>query len=200
MVSKGYSADRISALSDGIFSIAMTLLVFNLQLPELADDRDASHFKAAVVAQGPHLISWLLSFAILCRLWITHNRLMADTPKRSREFTGCNFVLLGAVAIIPYPASLLGEFPQQSLSVIVLSLVYAVAALAVMAMGYLTPDRAQEKARKVRMVGAIMLAAALLASLLALWQPLVGIAVWVFYLFGVTPLSHLLVPDKKRTA
>ena len=88
-----YRADRINALSDGIFSIAMTLLMFNLRAPDLLDGADAEQFKAKVLAQTPHLMSWLLSFAILCRLWITHNKLMADTPACSKQFTACNFGL-----------------------------------------------------------------------------------------------------------
>jgi uncharacterized membrane protein len=188
--SKRYSASRINGLSDGVFAIAMTLLIFNLQVPDLDRSVPVEQFNAAIVAQAPHLASWLISFAILCRLWLTHNRLMADMPAKSAGFTGFNFVLLGAVAFVPFPAALLGEHPLQPASIIVFSITYAVAALAMAGMGFVAPDRHSAKARKVKWISLLMLATAVLACLLTLIDPRLGASLWVLYLALVPLISH----------
>jgi len=58
----------MSTLSDGVFAIAMTLLVLDLRPPEVGPLSDSWSFAAGLVDQRGFL-SWLLSFAILCRLW-----------------------------------------------------------------------------------------------------------------------------------
>ena len=190
MTKRTYNSDRINALSDGVFAIAMTLLIFNIQISDLGEVESEAAFKAALIEQLPHIVSWLLSFAILCRLWLTHNYLMHDRPSKSVEFTTCNFVLLGAVAFIPFPASLLGEYPDQPWSVIVLSCSYAGAAFAMAGMWYNAPDRHNAKARQVLTVSMLMLFACALSCLLTLVHAYLGIAVWMLYLLGVVPTRH----------
>jgi len=167
----------------------MTLLIFNLQVPDLEDNVPASQFNSAVYEQIPHLISWLISFAILCRLWLTHNRLMADMPAKSAGFTAFNFVLLGAVAFVPFPAAMVGEHPMQSASVIVFSITYAVAAVAMAGMGFVAPNKHSAKARKVKWISLLMFATAVLACLLTLIDSLWGISVWVVYLVLIPFIS-----------
>ena len=187
-----FSSERINALSDGVFAIAMTLLVFNIQIPDLGDIDNRETFERAIAGQLPHLVSWLLSFAILCRLWITHNHLMRDHPKKSAGFTACNFVLLGAVALIPFPASLLGEHPDQAWSVIILSATYGVAALAMAGMWRVAPARGSKQAKMVLGVSLLTMLAALLASLVALIHPYLGISVWAIYLVGSMQLGRVI--------
>ena len=127
---KTFDPGRISALSDGVFAIAMTLLVLNLQAPDVAQSADPSIFVQVLAGQLPGFGSWLLSFAILCRLWTVHHDLLADGDTRSSGFLAWNFVFLGAVSFIPFPTSLLAEHPEQLLSVVVFSLTYVVAGLA----------------------------------------------------------------------
>jgi uncharacterized membrane protein len=196
MTRKMYNSSRISALSDGVFSIAMTLLVFNIQISDLSEVKAGPEFRSAIVEQLPHIFSWLLSFAILCRLWITHNHLMSDHSSKSAGFTAWNFLLLGAVAFIPFPASLLGEHPDQRWSVIMLSVSYAAAALAMAGMWYVAPNRGSDRARKVRMVSIIMMSTAILSCLLTLIHPYLGIGIWMIYLLGVLPLSHYIAEKR----
>lgn len=184
-----YKSDRITALSDGVFAIAMTLLVFNLSMPDTAKNEE--HFEQALKQQLPHLLSWLLSFAIICRLWLTHNRLMSDHPTKSASFTSWNFLLIGAVAFIPFPASLLGEYPDQRWSVLILSASYGIAAIAIAGMWHTALHRENQQLNKARLVSGIMFATALMACLLALVHPYLGIGIWLIYLVCVVPISLL---------
>ncbi len=67
---KTYDPGRISALNGGIFAIAMTLLVLDLEAPDIAMSAASSVFVCALADHLPGFVSWLLSFAILCRLWV----------------------------------------------------------------------------------------------------------------------------------
>lgn len=190
MRQKDFSADRVISLSDGVFAIAMTLLVLDLKHPSLDASADKSILTTALVEQTPRFISWILSFAILCRLWITHHGLMTAGETRSRGFMTWNFLFLGAVAFIPFPTSLLSEHHDQALSVFIFSATYAIAgvALAGMAVAYrrqIEPAAASrgDIARTVTRAVAVLLATALLSSLLALYRPWLGVLVWVVFLF-----------------
>ena len=61
-----FNVSRIHGISDGVFAIAMTLLVLDIEVPQLAVTGGA--FKDALIEELPSLIAWLISFALLCRL------------------------------------------------------------------------------------------------------------------------------------
>lgn len=75
-----FDAGRVSAISDGVFAIAMTLLVLDLKLPDLDPGLSADVFAASVRQQAPRFASWLLSFAILTRLWIIQHAKVTPGP------------------------------------------------------------------------------------------------------------------------
>ncbi len=194
------TAARLSSLSAGVFGVAMTLLVLDLRLPPLDLTADPSAFTAAVVAQIPRFISWILSFAILCRLWITYNRLLSTGKTRSWRFVTWNFVFLGAIAFIPFPTSLLSEHHEQALSVFIFSAAYAVAGLALagMAVAYRrqleTAGTSSESTAAVRAV-IIILGTALISCFLALFRPWLGVLIWVVYPFASVLAVRARTPD-----
>jgi uncharacterized membrane protein len=195
-----FSAARLNSLSDGVFAIAMTLLVLDLKLPPLGLSADGRVFTAALVEQIPGFISWILSFAILCRLWITHHALLSTGKTRSRRFMTWNLVFLGAIAIIPFPASLLSEHHDQALSVFIFSATYAIAGLALagMAAAYRrqleTAGASSEGTPAARDV-IIILATALISCLLALFHPWLGALMWVVYPFASMLAVRARAPD-----
>ncbi|WP_444894070.1 TMEM175 family protein [Microbulbifer sp. TRSA001] len=189
---KSFLASRINAVSDGVFAIAMTLLVFNIQIPDLEDIKPGEDFHSNILQQLPHFFSWILSFAILCRLWLTHNHLMSDHQFKSVAFTSFNFLLLGAVAFIPFPASLMGEYPDQVWSVILLSASYAVAAIAIAGMWCVAANRTNVSAHRVLVVSMVMLCTSILACLLTLFNPYWGLGLWIVYVLGIAPLAHFV--------
>jgi uncharacterized membrane protein len=195
-----FSVARLSSLSDGVFAIAMTLLVLDLKLPPLDLTADGGVFTAALVAQIPRFISWILSFAILCRLWITHNGLLSSGKTRSPRFMAWNLVFLGAIAFIPFPTSLLSEHHDQALSVFIFSATFAVAGLALtgIAVAYRkqldTAGTSSESTAAVRAV-IIILATALISCLLALFRPWLGVLIWVVYPFASMLAVRARAPD-----
>jgi uncharacterized membrane protein len=181
-----FEAGRIGALSDGVFAIAMTLLVLDLKLPELGQGLDFEAFSTALIEQGPRFLSWLISFAILCRLWISQHALLAGAEQRSRSFVGWTFLFLGAVAFIPFPTSLLSEHRDQPLSVVIFSVTLAVAGFALLGMhrDVIRRQPARDGAASGHERPAIvLLATALVAVIMALFMPILGFLVWVIFPF-----------------
>lgn len=198
MKQSDFTVGRINALSDGVFGVAMTLLVLDLKLPPLDESVDRSVLGAALVEQIPRFISWILSFAILCRLWIIHHGLLRTGNTRPRRFMTWNFVFLGAIAFIPFPTSLLSEHYDQALSVFIFSATYAVASLALagMAVAYRRQlesagASSEDIAKTATRVVAMILAIALISSLLALFRPWLGVLIWVVFPFASALGSRL---------
>ena len=196
MKQTAFSTARLNSLSDGVFAIAMTLLILELKLPAGLDEASGV-FTAALVAQIPRFISWILSFAILCRLWIISHGLLGTGTTRSRGFMTWNLVFLGAIAYIPFPTSLLSEHHDQALSVFIFSATYAVAGLALagMAVAYrkqLETARASRESGNVARAVSIILATTLISCSLALFRPWLGVLIWGMYLFT----SMLFVPAR----
>ncbi len=194
MKQRTFEAGRIGALSDGVFAIAMTLLVLDLKLPELGQGLGYEAFSAAVIEQGPRFLSWLISFAILCRLWISQHALLAGAEQRSRGFVGWSFLFLGAVAFIPFPTSLLSEHRDQALSVVIFSVTLAVAGFALLRMHRdvirrrPTGDGAASSSERPAIV---LLVTALVAAVLALFMPLLGFLAWVIFPFVAFVLERV---------
>ncbi|MFJ4963980.1 TMEM175 family protein [Streptomyces sp. NPDC088729] len=108
------SADRLIALSDGIFAIAMTLLVLDVRVePGL----DSAGFHDAVRGVLPDLGAYGLSFMILAGFWRDHRRLTPLVHRTGRLSVLLELVWLCAIALLPFPTSLLSEYASQPLAV-----------------------------------------------------------------------------------
>jgi uncharacterized membrane protein len=200
MKQKWFNVNRICGISDGVFAIAMTLLVLDLKLPEMKESISSQEFSQAIREQAPHFLSWIISFAILCRLWITQHALLEYDDKKSGGFTTINFIFLGAISFIPFPTSLISEHSEQPLSVIIFSATLIVAGLALVGMWRLLekkglePDTVRDMNRRVRRVVILMPVIAIISCLLATVNPPLGILVWIVF-----PFAGIIKPRKRRT-
>jgi len=95
---------RIEAFSDGIFSIAATLLVLELKPPA-----DAVFFWQGILQQWPGYASFLLSFLYIGIMWINHHRLFSHIHRTDDVLMVTNLLLLLGVVWIPYPTSLMAR-------------------------------------------------------------------------------------------
>lgn len=200
-----FELNRLAALSDGVFAIALTLLVLDLKLPT----RDAMStdvavglsFDEALLGQIPHALSWILSFAILVRLWVVQHALLVGGGQRTRSFMGWNFVFLGAVSVVPFTASLIAERHEHALSVIVFSLVLCIGGIALDRMWNVEHDYFVKQAESDAAVSTprpsviLILLTAIIASGVALVHPTAGPFVWIAYPLSA-PLSHRLFGNK----
>jgi uncharacterized membrane protein len=95
---------RIEAFSDGIFSIAATLLVLELKHPSAA-----LPFWQGVFNLWPGYLSFVLSFFFIGIMWISHHRLFVHVRKADDLLMAVNMLLLLGVVIVPYPTALMAE-------------------------------------------------------------------------------------------
>jgi uncharacterized membrane protein len=105
---------RVANLSDAVFAIAMTLLVLTLDVPDPA----AGPLGEALLAQLPQLIAFVLAFTLVANIWWEHHKFMARLATLDRPLVGATLVLLGAVALVPFPTSLIGNAPTDRAAVL----------------------------------------------------------------------------------
>src|SRR5437660_1262799 len=93
-------AGRVLALSDGVFAIASTLLALDLRVPT---GLDSTQLRAALVELVPSVQAFAISFLVIGLLWLGHRRQFARLRRITGSVVALNVVLLGFVAVLPFP-------------------------------------------------------------------------------------------------
>jgi uncharacterized membrane protein len=112
----GQSSHRIAALVDGIFAVAMTLLVLELHVPELGRDVSERGLLTALEGLGPKLLSYASGFVILGTLWIGHHFQFHYIKRSSRALLWINLVFLLVIASLPFGVALMGTYGAMRVS------------------------------------------------------------------------------------
>ncbi len=103
---------RTVALSDGVFAIALTLLVLNIGVPELARGHDDS-LARRLLDHDVEVFSYALSFTVIALLWVRHHGFFRCLGRIDAHLTVLNLIYLGLVAFLPYPTRILGLHGDQ---------------------------------------------------------------------------------------
>ena len=111
------SRSRLEMLVDGIFAIAMTILVLELKVPELDNSRSVHELARALARQLPTFGSYVLSFLVLGGFWYRQNHQFRFYHRITGRMLILYFVQLAAVAAFPFCAALLGRYPRNGTSV-----------------------------------------------------------------------------------
>ena len=113
---------RIAALSDGVFAIAMTLLVLGLEVP----DPRAAPLAETLRERLPNLIAYVLGFGLVANAWWSHHRFVAQLGAFDHALVRTNLLFLGAVALVPFPTGLVGGAPTDRWAVVPFIAVFVV--------------------------------------------------------------------------
>ena len=114
----GQSIERLTALSDGLFAVAMTLLVLDLRVPVLAGESSSEHgLWAALLKLGPSFEAYLLSFTMLGTFWLAQHTLLGILGRCDRTLTWINVGFLFVVSLLPFSAALLAHYVHLRLAV-----------------------------------------------------------------------------------
>jgi TMEM175 potassium channel family protein len=105
---------RVVAFTDGVFAIAITLLVLGLDVPSRADD-----LTQALLDQRQSLFAYALSFAVLGKLWLSHHSFFGGLHSFDGTLMVLNLVYLAWIALVPFTSELLGNYTGETQSVIV---------------------------------------------------------------------------------
>lgn len=105
---------RLEAFSDGVFAVAITLLVLNIKIPGIESSSekllsDAEVWRA-LLAQWPMLVAYVTSFATIGIMWLNHHRLFVHIRRTDTTLMLLNLLLLLIIVFIPVPTALLSEY------------------------------------------------------------------------------------------
>ncbi len=107
---QGRNVDRLAALSDGIFAVAMTLLVLDLHLPSAAQVHSERELLWALCALGPQWLAYGMSFLTLGIFWAGQQTQLNHIGEGTRDLTWIHLGFLFAVTVMPLSTRLLAEF------------------------------------------------------------------------------------------
>src|SRR5579875_1660906 len=112
---------RLEAFSDGVFAIAITLLVLEIQLPR---DVAPGRLMAAALNQWPSVVAYAVSFLTILVMWLNHHSVMQFIKRANRLFFVYNGLLLMVITFLNFPTALVAEaatlrFSDQRFSALV---------------------------------------------------------------------------------
>ena len=100
-----WGTGRTEAFSDGVFAIAITLLVLEIRVPESAFE----HLWSGIADQWPSYLAYVTSFLTIGGIWGVHHGIFRRLQYMNRELMLANLLLLMAVAFLPFPTKLMAE-------------------------------------------------------------------------------------------
>lgn len=114
---------RLDQLSDGIFAIVMTILVFEIRIPEYVGIVNEPTLINSLVSMAPLFLSYLLSFSLLFTYWRSHHIIASVLAKNiDVQFSNINGVFLFLVALVPFSSHFLGNYLYSKTAVIFFAL------------------------------------------------------------------------------
>ncbi|RRO13288.1 DUF1211 domain-containing protein [Saccharopolyspora rhizosphaerae] len=106
---------RVLALSDGVFAIAATLLALDIRVPE---GLSTGGLHDALLELTPDIVGYAIAFLVIGVLWMGHRELFTDVYRAEPPVAAVNVVLLGFVALLPFPSSLLANYGDEPVAVL----------------------------------------------------------------------------------
>jgi len=190
----GLTTKRIEALADGIFAIAMTLLVLNLI--GVTDDPGGKGLDDMLREDGTKFFNYALAFLLLAVFWIGHHRQFHHIVRSDERLLWINILILMFVALMPFSTALHGEFDDESLAGIIFAGNFLVITLLYLAnwvyasRGYrlIDPDTDRELISRESRRCIVVAVASCIAMITSLYVP-----DWAM-------LSYLLIPFLLRVA
>jgi len=114
----GRRLERIAALSDGVFAIAMTLIVLEIHVPDPGPIRSEQELWNALLGLGPRLLTYLLSFLTLGIFWNGQQTQLNLFATADLDLSWLQLAFLASIALMPFSTSLLAEFITYRLALL----------------------------------------------------------------------------------
>ncbi|MCM2425471.1 TMEM175 family protein [Streptomyces sp. RKAG337] len=100
---------RVEAFSDGVFAIAITLLVLEIKVPPHAGD----HLWSALGEMWPSYAAYAVTFLVIGIMWVNHHTIFQCIARVDRTLLFLNLILLMGVAALPWPAAVVAEYLRE---------------------------------------------------------------------------------------
>ena len=191
------ASGRLEALGDGIFSVAMTILVINLQLPPIKGNSWAD-FLLTLHTAAQSFLCYVISFIIIGIMWFAHRIMFEYIGKTNRYFIFLGVLFYMMVCLVPFSTSFLAGNTLQWYSILLYGLNLSMCNLTLYAQWsygikhpvLLERELPQEVKKEARVLFLLSPVVYTIAIIISFWLPQVSLAIFV-----ITPLVYLL-PNK----
>jgi uncharacterized membrane protein len=103
------TVSRVEAFSDGVFAVAITLLVLQFAVPDVQSGK----LLPELLKQWPLLVTYIASFLTVGVIWVNHHTIFSGIKQADRTLQFINLILLLFVVLVPYPTQLLARYLQS---------------------------------------------------------------------------------------
>jgi len=185
-----YEVGRLLALSDGVFAIAMTLLVLGIPVPQLTNPSDTD-LQGALRNVLPDVGSFALSFLLVGTYWMAHRRLLKGVVRTDARLVWLNLFMLLLVCMVPFTAAVLSRYGSLATAVIIYAANLALLGLSSLVLRLqswlllsVPPSRREREGTLIiSLVGVAVFA---ISIPIALWSPSLGEYSWLLvFVVGV---------------
>lgn len=118
------NSTRIEAFSDGVIAIIITVMVFDLKLPEATKILNSADAYAALKEVLPKMLSYLMSFMVLAIMWVNHHHVFNLIKEVDNRALWLNIHLLFWMSLIPFSTNFMGANPFLAEAIMVYGLVF----------------------------------------------------------------------------
>ena len=191
-IAAGLSKARVEALTDGIFAVAMTLLILDVRVPVIAHPAELPR---ELLALWPKCLSYVISFVMLGIYWVGHHNQFHLIRRSDRALLWINILFMTTISFVPFSTALLSTYPGERIAVIVYGTSLIIIGLILYGhWAYATHGRrlvdheldvrSIRFARRRILIGPVVFATAIAASFLNAWLSLL--------IFVCAPVVYLL--------
>ncbi len=121
---------RALAFSDGVFGVAITLLITTIDVPRVAGPDLESKLVDALKALDDSILSYFISFAVIGLMWMHHHRLFSRIHRIDTAALWLNLLSLSFIVLMPFTTELMGDYGDEPVSVALYALNIALAVIA----------------------------------------------------------------------
>jgi len=195
---------RIEAFSDGVFAIAVTLLVLELHIPEFDEGKEPAALLSALYKQWPGYLAFIISFFSIFIMWVNHHKLFKQIYKRNTGLMFANGLILFLAALVSFPCFLLARFfntPSIQIAVSIYTGMFVLVNFSYNLLWYeackdrglLRPGLSERDIIDIRNTNLYGLPTYLAAFVLSFWYPVSALVIcmllWVFWVVSSRKLQ-----------
>jgi uncharacterized membrane protein len=192
------ASKRMEALSDGVFSIAATLLVLEIKVPHFEHGYTNTEMWLALKAVMPSFIAFVFSFLNILIFWVNHDAVGKVVSRYDHKTTYFNVVFLLLISLIPFTTNFVSEYPTSFVAVSVYGLVLLLNAIIACVMYWhlafgsqlMLPAVTMQSRRKIWkriIMGPILFAMAIFLGMINVYIPII--------IYIITPIAFMVLPN-----
>ncbi len=184
---------RFEAFSDGVFAIAITLLILEIHLPSLPAGAADVQQMSALLSLWPQYLVYAASFATIGIMWLNHHAMFIEIRQISHGTVIANLFLLGLISFLPFATEIIARYGMSPVTVVAYGIVLSLISAAYWLL-QVQATRAVGKPHRLTLWNVVGLGVYPVASVLGYFVPLAGIVI-----FGLLAIFYML-PQNVRAA